>query len=91
MQQRLLLERMGSSGSKNRRVNEVSSHTGGSVSEGGSPNTEWFSIGDDFGQVDSVSHEKCQKARVESIAHRIAILISVKPSVLDVSSLSMLV
>ena len=61
MQQRLFLEQMGSSGSKDRRVNEVSCHTGGSVSEGGSPNTEWFSIGDDFGQVHSVSHEKCQK------------------------------
>jgi len=82
----LFLEQMESSGSKDRRVNEVSSHTGGSVSEGRSPNTEWFSIGDDFGQVDSVSHEKCQKC---GSTPNCQIDLS-KTNVLGVSSLVML-
>ena len=61
MQQRLFLEQMGGSGAKDRRVNEVSSLAGSPSNEAGSSNTEWFSIGDEFGLVDSVSTEKCQK------------------------------
>ena len=72
MQQRMFLEQMGgSSGSKDRRVNEVMQSAGSSTSCAGSPATEWFSIGEDFGTVDAVSTDKCQKcgSRKHSTPH----------------------
>ena len=72
MQQRMFLEQMGgSSGSKDRRVNEVMQSAGSSTSGAGSPATEWFSIGEDFGTVDAVSTDKCQKcgSRKHSTPH----------------------
>ena len=87
MQQHMFLEQMGgSSGSKERRVNEVMQSAGSSTSGAGSPATEWFSIGEDFGTVDAVSSDKCQKcgSRKHSTPH--CQKISVRQSVFGASN-----
>ena len=95
MQQRMFLEQIGgSSGSKDRRVNEVMQSAGSPASGAGSPATEWFSISGFqmakiLEQLMRFLQTNVKNVGVRSIPHHIVKLTLARQSVFDVNSLAM--